>query len=189
MRSARIINRQHRDSNPEPQLLSTLLYHRATRAIVWGIIRICTVGPGLVCGHWGFKPGLRPFQKGYPKKSGRLVCRYVVFSLPQQGTRRPRRFLLTEGWMGWMGWMDGRSTFFFGPYLENYYIIFFNCFSSLKYMDLHIFWNIRRKKSEYSFFQNISPKSSPTFFSKIFSRISQFLENYSIYFPHCFWSP
>ena len=93
-----------------------------------------------------------------------------------------------DGWdgMGWMGWS---VHFFFCPYLENYYIIFLNCFSSLKYMFLHIFWNIRRKKSEYSFFQNISPKSSPTFFSKIFSRISQFLENYSIYFPHCFWSP
>merc|ERR1711863_86730 len=85
-------------------------------------------------------------------------------------------FILTEGWMGWMGWdgMDGRSTFFFGQYLGNYYIIFFYCFSSLKYMDLHIFWNIRRKKSEYSFFQNISPKSSPTFFSKIFQGFLNF---------------
>merc|ERR1711923_425585 len=86
-----------------------------------------------------------------------------------------------DGRMGWGGWMVG-PLFFFGPYLENYDIIFFNCFSSLKYMDLQIFWNIRRKKSEYSFFQNISPKSSPTFFSNFFSRISQFLKNYSIYF-------
>ena len=46
-----------------------------------------------------------------------------------------------DGRMDGMGWdgMDGRSTFFFGPYLENYYIIFFNCFSSLKYMDLKYF--------------------------------------------------
>merc|ERR1711933_261017 len=90
--------------------------------------------------------------------------------------------------------MDGmggmvRQLLFFCPYLENYSIVFLSCFSSLKYMFLHIFWNILRKKSEYSFFQNISPKSSTTFFSKIFSRISQFLENYSIYLPHCFWSP
>ena len=85
-----------------------------------------------------------------------------------------------DGWDGWMdgvdgvdGWMDGRSTFFFGPYLENYFIIFLNCFSSLKYMFLHIFWNVRGKKSECSFFQNISPKSTTIFFSKIFSRISR----------------
>merc|ERR1712001_615734 len=95
-------------------------------------------------------------------------------------------FILTDGWDGWDGWS---VHLFFCPYLENYYLIFLNCFSSLKYMDLHIFWNIRRKKSEYPFFQNISPKSSPTFFSKIFSRISQLLENYSIYFLHSFWSP
>ena len=61
---------------------------------------------------------------------------------------RPRFFILTDGMDGWMdGWMDGmgwdgmdgRSTFFFGPYLENYFIIFLNCSSSLKYMFLHIF--------------------------------------------------
>ena len=85
-----------------------------------------------------------------------------------------------DGWMGWdgMGW-DGWSVhfFFFCPYLENYFIIFLNCFSSLKYMFLHIFWNIRGKKSECSFFQNISPKSTTTFFSKFFSRISQISRN------------
>ena len=86
--------------------------------------------------------------------------------LPPRGTRRPRRFLLTDG-------MDGRSTFFFGPYLENYYIICLNCFRSLKYIFLHIFCNICGEKSECSFFQNISPKSTTTFFSKIFTRISQ----------------
>ena len=94
-----------------------------------------------------------------------------------------RFFILTEGWdgvdgMDGMGGMDGMDgmvgqLFFFCPYLENYYIFFLNCFSSLKYMFLHIFWNIRRKKSECSFFQNISPKSTTTFFSKIFTRISQ----------------
>ena len=40
-------------------------------------------------------------------------------------------------------------------------------------MFLHVFWNIRRKKSEWSFFQKISPKSKIPFFSKIFSRIFQ----------------
>ena len=138
--------------------------------------------------------GFSLFRKGILKSkrpTGRSLCCLFTHATGYQAP--PPIFLLTEGWMGWdgmdgMGW-DGRSTFFFGPYLENYYIIFLNCFSSLKYMFLHIFWNIRRKKSEYSFFQNISPKSSTTFFSKIFSRISQFLENYSIYFSHCFWSP
>merc|ERR1712208_199268 len=70
-----------------------------------------------------------------------------------------------------MGWSVHFS--FFCPHLENYYILFFNYFSSFKYLFLHIFWNIRRKKSEYSFFQNISPKSTTTFFSKIFTRIYQ----------------
>ena len=65
--------------------------------------------------------------------------------------------------MGWMGWMVG-PLFFFGPYLENYFIIFLNCFRSLKYLFLHIFWNIREKKSECSFFQKISSKSGVDFF-------------------------
>merc|ERR1712030_133313 len=73
--------------------------------------------------------------------------------------------------MGGMGGMVGQ-LFFFCPYLENYYIFFLNCFSSLKYMFLHIFWNIRRKKSEYSFFQNISPKSSTLFFRNFFKDFS-----------------
>merc|ERR1712030_197778 len=72
--------------------------------------------------------------------------------------------------------MDGMvgRLFFFCTYLENYYIFFLNCFSSLKYMFLHIFWNIRRKKSEYSFFQNILPKSSTTFFRKFFQGFLNF---------------
>ena len=67
--------------------------------------------------------------------------------------------------MGWMGW-DGMvgPLFFFGPYLENYYIIFLNCSRSLKYLFLHIFLNIREKKSECSFFQKISSKSGVDFF-------------------------
>ena len=39
-------------------------------------------------------------------------------SIPQRGTRRPRRFLLTEGWMGWdgMGWSV--NFFFFAHILK-----------------------------------------------------------------------
>ena len=96
---------------------------------------------------------------------------------PPPGSESRCACLYIEGRMGWMGWMgwDGMvgPLFFSGPYLENYFIIFVNCFSSLKYMCLHIFWNIGRKISECSIFENISPKST-TFFSKIFKRISQF---------------
>merc|ERR1712079_567292 len=70
------------------------------------------------------------------------------------------------GWMGWMGWSV--HFFFFGPYLENYYIIFFNCFSSLKYMDLHIFWNIRRKNRNILFFKIFRQNHHPLFFRKFF---------------------
>ena len=92
---------------------------------------------------------------------------------------RPSGHFHIDGWdgmdgMGWDGW-DGRSTFF-GPYLENYFIIFLNCFRSLKYLFLHIFWNIREKKSECSFFQKISSKSGVDFFLdflNINSQISQ----------------
>ena len=94
-------------------------------------------------------------------------------STPATGYQAPPPIFIDGRMDGWMDGMDGRSTFFFGPYLENYYIIFLNCFISLKYMFLHIFWNIRGKKSECSFFQNISPKSTTIFFSKIFSRISR----------------
>ena len=76
--------------------------------------------------------------------------------------------------MGWDGW-DGMvgPLFFFGPYLENYFIIFLNFFSSLKYMFLHFFWNIREKKSECSFFQKISPKSGVGFFLDFLNKNSQ----------------
>merc|ERR1712212_377301 len=73
---------------------------------------------------------------------------------------------------GWMGWMVAQ-LFFFGPYLENYFIIFLNCFSSLKYMFLHTFWNIRGKKSECSFFQKASPKSGVGFFFDFLNTNSQ----------------
>ena len=82
-----------------------------------------------------------------------------------------------DGWMGWMGWMgwDGMvgQLFFFCPYLENYLILFHNCFRSFLIMFFHIFWNILRKKSECSLFQKMSPKSTPPFFAKMFTRIFQ----------------
>ena len=106
------------------------------------------------------------------KVSGLLVCRYVVFSLPQRGTRRPRRFFI-DGWDGWMGWdgmdgMDGRSTFFFGPYLENYLIIFLNCFSSLKYMFQQFFLEYSRKKIGMFFFSKSFAKIGGWFFFRLF---------------------
>ena len=106
------------------------------------------------------------------KVSGLLVCRYVVFSLPQRGTRRPRRFLLTEGWMGWMGW-DGMGwmvgpLFFFGPYLENYFIIFLNFYSSFKYMFLQLFLEYSRKKIGMFFFSKNFAKIGGWFFFRLF---------------------
>ena len=69
--------------------------------------------------------------------------------------------------------MDGRSTFFFGPYLENYSILFHNCFRSFLMMFFHIFWNILRKKiGMFSFSKNFAKINTP-FFVKIFARISQ----------------
>ena len=151
--------------------------------------------------------------------------------------------------MDGMGWVDGWSlNFFFGQYLENNFIFFLNYFISLKYMFLHIFWNIRGKKSECSFFQKASPKSGVGFFFDFLNTNSQisrkqldiffwlflvpteefwghflelseleksenfplknrltffflwkknqnknpfqeYLKNYSIFFPDCFWSP
>merc|ERR1711872_773690 len=79
--------------------------------------------------------------------------------------------------MGWMGWMDGMvgQLFFFYPYLENYYIFFLNCFSSLKYMFLHIFWNIRRKKNRnILFFKIFRQNHRPLFFQKCFQGFLNF---------------
>ena len=98
--------------------------------------------------------------------------------LPPRGTRRPANLYWRKvgwdgmGWMGWMGWMVAQ-LFFFGPYLENYFILFHNCFRSFLMMFFHIIWNILKKKSECSLFQKISPKSKSPFFVKIFARISQ----------------
>ena len=113
----------------------------------------------------------------------------LAFHLHATGYHAPLPTFIDGRMDGWMDGMDGRSTFFFGPYLENYFIIFLNCFSSLKYMFLHIFWNIRGKKSECSFFQKISPKSGVGFFSTFWTQIRKFLENNLIFFSDCFWSP
>ena len=83
-----------------------------------------------------------------------------------------RFFILTEGWDGVDGvdGVDGMvgQLFFFCPYLENYYIFFLNCFSSLKYMFLHIFWNIRRKKIGIFFFSKYFAKIIDHFFFENF---------------------
>ena len=68
-----------------------------------------------------------------------------------------------DGWMDGMGWMVG-PLFFFGPYLENYYIIFLNCFSSLKYMDLKYFLEYSRKKIGMFFFSKSFAKIGGWFF-------------------------
>ena len=69
--------------------------------------------------------------------------------------------------------MDGRSTFFFGPYLENYYIIFLNCFSSLKYMDLKYFLEYSRKKIGMFFFSKSFAKIGGWFFFDFLNTNSQ----------------
>ena len=90
-------------------------------------------------------------------------------STPATGYQAPPPILLTEGWDGWDGW-DGMvgPLFFFGPYLENYFIIFLNFFSSLKYMFLQLFLEYSRKKI------------GMFFFSKYFAKINNhlFLENF-----------
>ena len=100
-----------------------------------------------------------------------------------------KTFLISNSWMKsafffardflyWRNGIDGMDgmvgqLFFFGPYLENYLILFHNCFRSFLIMFFHIFWNILRKKSECSLFQKMSPKSTPPFFAKMFTRISK----------------
>ena len=106
---------------------------------------------------------------------GSHLILFLFYILPQvtfltSKTYRVYRVFWPLNFLYWrmdgMGWMDGMvgPLFFFGPYLENYYIIFLNCSRSLKYLFLHIFWNIREKKSECSFFQKISSKSGVDFF-------------------------
>ena len=70
--------------------------------------------------------------------------------------------------MGWDG-MDGMDgmvgqLFFFGPYLENYFIIFLNCFSSLKYMFQQLFLEYSRKKIGMFFFSKSFAKIGGWFF-------------------------
>ena len=83
---------------------------------------------------------------------------------------RLRFFIMTDG-MGWDGMV---GPLFFCPYLAKYYIIFRNCFSSLKYIILDIILNIRRKKI------------GMFFFSKYFAKIKNdlFFENFYKDFPN-----
>ena len=74
--------------------------------------------------------GFSLFRKGILKSkrpTGMSLCCLFYAATGYQAP--PPIFLLTDGmgWMGWMGW-DGvvGPLFFFGPYLQNYYIIFLN---------------------------------------------------------------
>ena len=81
--------------------------------------------------------GFGLFRKGILKSkrpTGMSLC--CLFTSATGYQAPPPIFI--DGRMGWMGWMVGQ-LFFFCPYLENYYIFFFNCFSSLTYMDLKYF--------------------------------------------------
>ena len=84
-------------------------------------------------------------------------------------------FILTDGWMdGWMDGMDGRSTFFFLAHISKTTWYFFIMVSDPHNICFYTSFGIfAEKKSECSFFQEISPKSKIPFFSKIFSRIFQ----------------
>ena len=89
--------------------------------------------------------------------------------------------------MGWdgMGW-DGRTVgqlFFFGPYLENYLIIFHNGFRPPKYMFLHVFWNIRRKKiGMFYFSKNFAKIKNPLFFDIFFKNFPNFSKTAQYFF-------
>ena len=102
---------------------------------------------------------LTSLARTVPKSSG----------VQPRGTRAPASLYWRKvGWDGMVG-----QLFFFCPYLQNYFILFHNCLRSYLIMFFHIFWNILRKKSECSLFQKISPKSTPPFFAKMFTRIFQ----------------
>ena len=94
-----------------------------------------------------------------------------------------------DGWMdGWDGMVG--PLFFFGPYLENYFIIFLNFFSSLKYMFLHFFLEYSQKKIGMFFFsKNFAKIGGWFFFSTFWTQIRKFLENNLIFFSDCFGSP
>ena len=92
--------------------------------------------------------------------------------------KKPENVLFTDGmdgmgWdeMGWdeMGW-DGMvgPLFFFGPYLENYSIIFLNFFSSLKYVFLKFILEYSRKKIGMFFFSKNFAKIEGWFFFRLF---------------------
>merc|ERR1711984_70320 len=78
--------------------------------------------------------------------------------------------------MGWdgMGWNGWSVHFFFSPYLENYFIIFLNCFSSLKYMFLHIFGIFAEKNRNILFFKIFRQNHQPLFSRKFFQGLLNF---------------
>ena len=150
-------------SHPGLNHRSAFHYHRATRAVyvenshIWidppllktklkQNLHLLTTAAG------GIKPGSRPSLNCNVPTCYQSWKVFQPFSNLAQYPRKgvpgaPADFLLTDGWDGWDG-MDGMvgPLFFFGPYLENYFIIFHNFFSSLKYMFLKFYLEYSQKK-------------------------------------------
>ena len=85
------------------------------------------------------------------------------------GTGRTGGWMGWMGWMGWDGWMVG-PLFFFGPYLENYYIIFLNYSRSLKTCFCTFFGIFAKKNQIVLFFKKFRPDRGLIFF-RLFEHI------------------
>ena len=136
-----------------------------------------------------FYPPLRELMKCSPMGSHLIL--FLFYILPQLifliskshysgGLFWPPSFFFIDGW-----WMVG-PLFFYLPISWKLLLIFFNCFSCLKYMFLYILWNIRGKNRKVLFLRIFCQNQQPPFSGKILQGFLKFLENYSIYFPLCF---
>ena len=97
--------------------------------------------------------------------------------LPPRGTRRPANLYWRK-----VGWMVGQ-LFFFGPYLENYFILFHNCFRSFLMMFFHIIWNILKKKiGMFSFSKNFAKIKIPLFRENFCQNFSNFSKTTQYFF-------
>ena len=109
------------------------------------------------------------FRKGILKNkqpTGMSLCCLFTYTCAFPGLLAT--FILTDDGMDGMGWMGWSVHFFFGPYLENYFIIFLNCFSSLKYMFQQFFLEYSRKKIGMFFFSKSFAKIGGWFFFRLF---------------------
>merc|ERR1712155_87366 len=87
---------------------------------------------------------------------------------------------------GWMDGMDGMvgPLFFFGPYLENYFIIFLNFYRSFKYMFPQLFLEYSRKKIGMFFFSKNFAKIGGWFFFRLFEhKFANFSKTTRYFFP------